>query len=154
MSNLNWDRLNHHQLGKYAEYLACMEFLSYGIDTYPTTVDDHGVDLVIKDKNGRFCEIQVKSLFRASYTYILKRHLNVENPNYYVFFLHFKNESAPTAYLIPATAWKNPEGALVSRDYDKVGQKSQPEYGISLSRKTIDSLEKYKFERVVQEQLL
>ena len=62
MPNTDWSKLNSLQLGRYAEYFAKMEFASYGLEVYTCEVDDHGVDFIVKDKKGRFCEIQVKSL--------------------------------------------------------------------------------------------
>lgn len=46
MPNLNWSKLNHMQIGRYAEYYAKMEFTSYGYDVYTSEVDDHGVQLL------------------------------------------------------------------------------------------------------------
>ena len=39
MPCMNWDRLNSLQIGKYAEYLAKMEFTSYGFDVFKSEVD-------------------------------------------------------------------------------------------------------------------
>ena len=50
MPNLNWSKLNHLQLGKYAEYYAKMEFASYGYEVYTSEVDDHGVDFVVNPR--------------------------------------------------------------------------------------------------------
>ena len=57
---MDWTKLNSLQVGKYAEYFAKMEFASYGLEVYTTEVDDRGIDFIVKNKNGRFCEIQVK----------------------------------------------------------------------------------------------
>ena len=46
MPNKHWLRLNHLQLGRYAEYLSKMEFASYGFEIYSSEVDDHGVDFI------------------------------------------------------------------------------------------------------------
>jgi hypothetical protein len=57
MPNKDWTKLNSLQLGNYAEYLAKMEFASYGCDVYTSEVDGHGIDFIVKDKNRLFCEI-------------------------------------------------------------------------------------------------
>ena len=49
MPNTNWSKLSHLQLGRYAEYYAKMEFVSYGYDVYTSEVDDHGVDFVARN---------------------------------------------------------------------------------------------------------
>ena len=67
MPNTDWKRLNNLQLGRYAEKCASMEFLSYGLEVYPSEVDDHGVNMIVKDNNGIFQEIQVKSAYKGKY---------------------------------------------------------------------------------------
>ena len=63
MPNTNWSKLSHLQLGRYAEYYAKMEFVSYGYDVYTSEVDDHGVDFVARNPvDGQYYEIQVKSI--------------------------------------------------------------------------------------------
>lgn len=37
---MNWSELSSLQLGKYAEYLAKMEFMKHGFDVYSSEVDD------------------------------------------------------------------------------------------------------------------
>lgn len=49
MSSKKWSRLNHLQLGRYAEYYAKMEFTSYGFYVYASEVDDHGIDFIAQD---------------------------------------------------------------------------------------------------------
>lgn len=39
MPRMIWSELWHLQLGKYAEYLIKMEFLSYGFDAFNTEID-------------------------------------------------------------------------------------------------------------------
>ena len=118
MPKMKWYELNQRQLGQYGEYYAKMEFASYGYDVYTSEVDDHGVDFVAKDiATGIFYEVQVKSIYNL-----------------------------PDVYIIPATAWQEPNAVLVDRNYDKPGQKSKPEWGISYSNKNKDLIERYKAE--------
>jgi len=56
MPSTEWSKLNHLQLGRYAEYYAKMELASYQFDIYTSEVDDHGIDFVAKTKNGQFLE--------------------------------------------------------------------------------------------------
>ena len=39
----DWSRLNHLQLGRYAEYFIKMEFTALGFDVYSAEVDDKGL---------------------------------------------------------------------------------------------------------------
>ena len=50
----DWARLNHLQVGRYAEYLAKMEFAMFGFDIYTTEVDDKGIDFVVRNSSRSF----------------------------------------------------------------------------------------------------
>lgn len=154
MPNTDWAKLNPLQMGRYAEYYAKMEFASYGCDVYTSEVDDHGVDFIIKDKNGRFCEIQVKSLRGTGYVFMQKSKFDITNKNLYLALLIFNVEKLPYVFLIPAQAWEVPNEMLVDRNYDKPGQKSAPEYGINISKKNYSILEIFNFEDSIQDFLL
>ena len=142
MPNLDWSRLNSLQLGRYAEYYAKMEFTSYGYDVYTSEVDDHGVDFIAKAPSGRFLEVQVKAT-RDSYVFIRKDKITLDDAHL-VCYMRFTDGALPMVYLIPATVWNTPNALFVSRDYDKPGQSSKPEWGINYSEKNRDMLEPYR----------
>lgn len=146
MPNMRWSQLNKNQLGQYGEYYAKMEFTSYGYDVYTSEIDDHGVDFVVRDlKMGDFFEVQVKSIRPGSSIYIEKDKISLDE-HHLVCLLYFSDGELPEVYIIPATVWKNPNAAFVSRNYDKSGQSSKPEWGINYSAKNISLLERYKAE--------
>ena len=147
MPNTTWSKLNSLQLGRYAEYYAKMEFASYGFDVYTSEVDDHGIDFIAKTINGRFLEIQVKSVRQTNYVFMQKEKWNTDSPDSYLALLLFEDGRLPEFYLIPATAWKSCNDLLCDKDY--IGLKSKPEYGVNLSKKNISLLQQYKFEDVV-----
>ena len=149
MPNMNWTRLNSLQLGKYAEYFAKMEFASYGLEVYTSEVDDRGIDFIVRDLHGRFCEIQVKSLRSLSYVFMQKSKFNIDNNNLYLTLLIFKQDHLPDIFLIHSGAWKEPNEVFVDKDYDKPEQKSKPEYGINISRKNYHILERYYFKNQI-----
>jgi hypothetical protein len=146
MPNTDWAKLSSLQLGRYAEYFAKMEFASYGMEVYTTEVDDHGIDFIVKDKNGRFCEVQVKSLRGKGYVFMQKSKFDLTNKNLYLALLIFEVGKVPDVFLIPAQAWEIPNEMFVDRKYDKPGQKSAPEYGINISQRNYSILEVFKFE--------
>ena len=147
MPNLNWSKLNHLQLGKYAEYYAKMEFASYGFEVYSSEVDDHGVDFVVKvPGTAKFFEVQVKSVRDYGYVFISKAKMPVLTSHRLVCYLHFIDGQLPDVFVIPATAWDKPNAVLVDRNYDKPGQTSKPEWGISISKKNYSMLDTYKAE--------
>lgn len=124
-----------------------MEFASYGFEIYTSEVDDHGIDFIVKTKSGIFLEIQVKSILKTKYVFMQKEKWNVESPTTYLSLLLFENGKLPEAYLIPATAWKNPNTLLCDKDYE--GLKSKPEYGLNLSKKNMQLLLDYRLEDVI-----
>ena len=145
MPNLNWNKLSALQLGRYAEYYAKMEFASYGFEVYTSEVDDHGVDFVVKTPfDNKFYEVQVKSVRDYGYALIAKSKMPVLKKERLVCFLHFIDGKLPDVFVIPATAWEKPNAILVDRNYDKPGQKSHPEWGISLSKKNYSLLDCYR----------
>lgn len=154
MPNTDWTKLSSLQLGRYAEYFAKMEFASYGLEVYTTEVDDHGVDFIVKDKNGRFCEIQVKSLRGKGYVFIPKSKFDITNKNLYLTLLIFEVGKMPDIFLIPARACEVPSEVFVDRNYDKPGQKSSPEYGINISQKNYPILEIFNFKESIKEFLV
>lgn len=152
MPNTIWSKLNHLQLGRYAEYYAKMEFASYGFEVYTSEVDDHGVDFIAKlpGKN-RFFEVQVKSVRDYGYIYMSKSKMPELSENRLVCYLHFIDGQLPDVFVIPAIAWSTPNAVLVDRKYDKPGQKSEPEWGINISKKNYHLLDEYKADRWLKE---
>lgn len=151
MPNKNWSDLNSLQMGRYAEYFAKMEFASYGLEVYTTEVDDHGIDFIVKDKQGRFCEIQVKSKTEKGYVFMQKSKFDISNKNLYLTLLVFQDGKLPDIFLIPTEVWKSPNEVFVDRLYDKPGQKSAPEYGINISQKNYNVLQMFGFEQSIKE---
>jgi len=148
MPNTQWSKLNRLQLGKYAEYFTKMEFASYGIDVFTTEVDDKGIDFVIKNKKGVFCEIQVKSLRNNGYAFMKQKTFDLSNNNLFLALLIFEENELPNIFLIPACAWKMESKLFVTRNYS-TEHKSVPEYGINISDRNKPLLEEYRFDTVI-----
>ena len=150
MANTKWSVLNRMQLGEYAEYYTKMEFTSYGLDVYTSEVDDHGIDFIVKDKRKKFNEIQVKALREKGYTFMQQEKFDLSSKNLYLALLIFEENKLPNIYLVPTSAWKNENNMFVVRNYD-MGQKSKPEYGISITNSNKELLEPYRFEIMIKD---
>ena len=145
MPNSNWSILSSLQIGRYAEYYAKMEVASYGFDVYTSEVDDHGIDFVCKKKNmSEFMQIQVKSIREYGYVFMQETKWDINNENLYLILLIFNNDKLPNVYLIPASEWKNENLLFKFKKYE--GLKSDPEYGLNLSKKNLYLLEPFRFE--------
>lgn len=148
MPDMNWSRLNSLQIGRYAEYYAKMEFASFGFEVYTSEVDDHGIDFVAKVRNGKFLEVQVKSIRDSSYVLMRKDRWNIRNENLYLVLLVFEDGKLPDVFLIPSTAWVNESPLFRSREY--IDLKSKPEYGINLSRRNRVLLDEYRIDMSIK----
>lgn len=143
MPSTNWSKLSPLQLGRYAEYYAKMEFASYDFEVYTSEVDDHGVDFIAKNlHNNQFYEVQVKSIRNAGYVFVQKDKIELQD-NWLLCLMRFVDGALPKVFIIPGTTWAAAKEPFVSRDYDKEGQKSKPEWGINLSKKNLPKLEAF-----------
>jgi hypothetical protein len=145
-----WSRLNHLQLGRFAEYYVTMRFVRAGVDVYTPAVDDRGIDLVARVAPGRYLEVQVKGARGLNYVFARKRSFPLEQQRFLA-YVRFTDDEEPTVYLIPASAWFAPSRLFVSRDYE--GKKSEPEYGLQVSKTTLPELEAYRFETILPQVL-
>lgn len=146
--NQDWNKLNSLQIGKYAEYFAKMEFISYGFDVYTVEVDDKGIDFLLRIKENVF-EIQVKGVYKSSTIYFTKEKFNPKD-NYWIALVRFVQGKFPELYMIPSMDFLNPDyGLLTIREYgdDRV---SKPEYGINLAKMHQNTLSNYSIENFLK----
>jgi hypothetical protein len=150
MDRYIWSRLNHLQVGRYAEYYVKMEFTIFGFDVYSSEVDDKGIDFVIRRGLGSYYDVQVKSVRIGSSGYIFfPKHAFALRPNLLAAVAIFRDGQSPSIYLIPSIAWSAPDGLLVSRDYPG-STKSKPEWGLNISARNQHLLDRFAFEAVAQ----
>lgn len=147
MKKYEWSRLNNLQLGKYAEYFVKMEFTQYGFDVYSSEVDDRGIDFVVRKEPSAYYDVQVKSVRGLNYIFFRKK-IFIPRGNLLAAIVLFFEGEPPQLYLIPSEAWQNPDALLRSHDY--VGKKSEPEWGLNLSRKNLPLLSRFSFNNMVE----
>ena len=138
-----WGRLNHMQIGRYAEYFTKMHLVLLGLDVYSSEVDDRGIDFVVRQEPGRYWDVQVKSVRKLNYVFVRKDVFRLRE-NLLLALVLFEEDREPDLYLIPASRWEEPDGLFVDRAYD--GKASKPEYGLNLSRKRLAELDPFRFE--------
>lgn len=141
----DWTKLNHLQLGRYAEYFVKMEFTLYGFEVYTSEVDDRGIDFVTRPAGGSFFEVQVKSVRGLNYIFFPKKKFKLQS-NLLAAIVIFLPGKQPEHCLIRSTKWEDPDALLVSHDY--IGKKSPPEWGLNISRKNLPLLERFRFDKV------
>lgn len=150
MYNLNWSRkdLNNQKLGTFGEYYAKMALASYGMSIYSSEVDDHGIDFVAETTRG-FLKFQVKTIrSETKYVFMREKTFDISDDSLYLILIMLEDGEHPALYVIPATAWKNSEQSVfVYHAYE--GKKSEPEYGVNLSKKNLPQIEMYRLENMI-----
>ena len=147
MGNYTWKHLNNIQIGRYAEYFVKMELTLYGLEIYSSDIDDRGIDFVAKSLSSRYYDFQVKSVRNNNYIFFQKSKF-VLRDNLIASIVLFIENQKPLLYLIPSISWQKPDQLLVSRDYE--GKKSKPEWGINLSKRNLNLLEKFRIEQTIK----
>ena len=142
----NWKNLNRQQVGAFSEYFVKMEMTMHGFQVYSTEVDDRGIDFVARYENGPFLSIQVKSIREKGYVFMQKEKFEL-SPDLYLAVAILHEGGEPKLFLIPSEAWKEPNELLVEHNYE--GKKSKPEWGLNLSNKNMNMLERYSFSNMV-----
>jgi hypothetical protein len=146
LARYNWHRMNHLQVGRFAEYFVKMEFALYGFEVYSAEVDDRGIDFVVRSEGGQFYEIQVKSIRGLNYVFLQKDKFPLR-PDRIAAVVVLLEGKPPELFLIPAQSWRSPNVLLVSHDFE--GKQSKPEWGLNLSNKNRPLLEGFRFDAVV-----
>ena len=148
--NLKFQDLNHLQVGRIGEYWIKLILTTHNLDTYYCDVDDKAIDFVVRLDNSKHIDIQVKTirLSKTNYVFITK-HSGWENEqinrnNLYLALVLLTDGNYPEAYLIPSTAWLQPNSLLSDRRYSERGLASKDEWGVSISKKSLPLLEPYR----------
>ena len=118
----------------------------YGFQVYTTEVDDRGIDFVARYQKNKYLSIQVKSIRKLGYVYLLKDKFDLAQ-DLFLALTTLCEKQDPILYLIPSIAWKKPNALFVSRDY--IGLESKPEWGLNLSQKNMHYLEQYTFSNML-----
>lgn len=151
---ITFDHLNHLQVGKIGEYWAKIWLTLAGFDIYTTDVDAKGIDFIIRTDNYKHIDVQVKTIRdKSRYVFVAKETWKNElRDNLYLILVILKNNEIPSVYFIPSTVWKSPTILFTDKNYDKEGQKSKPEWGINISKKNMDELNKYEISTCLKKQ--
>jgi hypothetical protein len=138
--------LDRRKIGRYGEYYAKMALVRAGHDVYAPEVDDKAIDLILRvpESPPRYYDVQVKTVrpIKSTYLFMRKKHFTIESNRYLALVLLREGEE-PSIYMILASAWSEPQPPFSSRDYE--GLKSEPEYGLTISRETLRALEPFRF---------
>ncbi|MBB1032370.1 DUF4365 domain-containing protein [Dietzia sp. SLG310A2-38A2] len=128
-------------LGAAAELLIASRIALLGYQVYRPLADDRGVDLLVDVGDGRHVAVQVKAVRHTTSSYVFMRKSTFALEPWTVLALVVYGNSLddqPQVYFVPATEWRSPRPPLTNYDY--VGGKSSPEYGLNIRKAWTDEL--------------
>ena len=131
-------------LGAAAELLVASRIALLGYQVYRPLADDRGVDLLVDVGHGLHVAVQVKAVRHTTSSYVYMRKSTFPLEPWMVLALVVYGDSLdeqPHVYFVPATEWRSPRSPLTNYDY--VGGKSAPEYGLNVRKAWRDELEEW-----------
>ena len=116
----------------------------YSIEESPTSLGE--VNFLAVPRKGTPKKIKVRSAAKStSYIFITKDKFNINDTDLYLAVVYVPGDTKDAIlYVIPAIEWGKNIYPFIGRDYNKPGQISPPEWGISPSQKAIDAMESYR----------
>lgn len=153
--NLKYGDLHHLQVGRIGEYWIKLMLTMQGFATYYSDVDNKAIDFVVRLDNSKHIDIQVKTIrfSKPSYVFITKdswKEVDMIRTNLYLALVLLKDDSYPEAYIIPSSAWLQPNELFCDRKYKERGLSSSDEWGLNISTKNLPLLEPYQIAKQVE----
>lgn len=142
--------MNKHEINKAGIAFAEKIFVGHGFSIDRPPVTKGPVDFVAS-LNGRTMRIKVRAVSQiGSYVFMEKRRFNICDTDLFMAVTYIpRDEDEKILYLVPATEWAKDIYPFKGKDYDKPGQTSEPEWGISFSQKAKDAMEPYRFSKIL-----
>jgi hypothetical protein len=142
--HLTWGALTKHEVGKLGTDIAQTRFIAEGFEISLPSGSSTPTTFTVRRASGPLHEVRVRTcrLPRGNYTFFTKRSLDLADDRLVVLVL-LEDGRPARAFLIPTPAWRRPSSLLVDRDYE--GLKSEPEWGIQLSGRSIPLLDEFDF---------
>ncbi len=143
--------MNKQVLNQYGIALAEKTFEEQGFSIEKSPVPRGKIDFFAVSNGGKTMKIKVRAISQiGSYVFIEKRRFNIYDPDLFMAVAYMPHtEEEKIVYLIPATEWGKDIYPLKGKDYNKPGQVSEPEWGISFSKKAKDAMETYRFSLII-----
>jgi hypothetical protein len=152
-SDFRLDRLNKHQLNDFGKYLIGMYLTASGYQVLTKNLNERASFLLVRINKEKTIHVYVRTARpkkAISYSFLLKSTWNNKLDNTIYVALVSIDKNIPSLYLIPSSAWEKPNALFVDRNYDKEGQISAPEWGISTSQKNAELMQQYEIKKQLQ----
>ena len=150
--NKKWSSLNDERKtgglkrGHFGEYFTEMQFMLHGFEVYKTLVDDRGVDLIARNQNGIFFDIQVKSITDYDNIKISRNKFDTKNEHLLLVAVQFFDNKEPEMFIFPSKEWAKSDNIF----YDSTENVKEPQYGLRLLKSNINFFKEYEFEKYIE----
>ncbi|HDX9590783.1 TPA: hypothetical protein ROX98_003839 [Bacillus pseudomycoides] len=143
MGQYNLKELDNLEKGRYGKDLVKLKFMHYGFNICDSKEIGNSMGFGVQ-KNNDYYNVRIRTAQKLTNVYLKKQSVLLKE-NTLLALVIFKEDMNHDFYLIPLTIWNNPDNVFVSRNFDKEGQISNPEWAINLSQKNLSRLEPYRF---------
>jgi hypothetical protein len=130
------------------------ELEKYKLDVQATHERNMDIDILAVLPNEIVLKIKVRYVSPSSrYTFVRQDKFDVDDKLLYMAVLYDSGSETREVYLLPASNWKRRAEHFMTKNYDKVGQISEPEYGITFSGRTIEDISSYRLPFILDRML-
>ncbi len=138
-TNDRWSQLNRQGLIALGRSIVIERLENLGCTVTPPSSRTAG-KLEVRTPSGRSVEVFVSTQRLGGYVFWTKRRFQPASHRFAAVVL-LADAEEPYVYLVPSTEWRSASPPLTNRD--NIGKRSEPEYGISLARSSLDALQRY-----------
>jgi len=147
MLKTSYNHLNNIQKGSFAEAYAKMAFTLEGFEVYTTEYDDRGVDFVIRNSEGKYFAVQVKSTGEGSNPFVYAEKF-IPTGEFLFCAVRLIEGRSPDVYLAAGSDWDTEKDCL---HFNPGGGRAGAYYELRFANMHLESLKRHKFETYVQQ---
>ena len=146
MLKTSYKHLNTIQKGSFAEAYAKMAFTLEGFEVYTTEYDDRGIDFVIRNSQGNFYSVQVKSTGETVNPFVYADKFE-SSPEFLVCVVRLIEGESPQLYLTRGSDWQEETDCL---HFNPGGGDSGAYYEVRFANRYLEAFERHKFGKYVR----
>ena len=146
MLKTSYNHLNNIQKGSFAEAYAKMAFTLEGFEVYTTDYDDRGVDFVIRNGDGYYFSVQVKSVGEGSNPFVYAEKF-IATGEFLFCAVRLVEGEHPDLYLASGKDWDTEKECL---HFNPGGGSAGAYYEMRFAKIYSESLIRHKFENYIE----
>lgn len=142
----DYSHLNTVQLGSFGEAYSKMAFTLEGFEVYDSEYDDRGIDFVVRNANGVFFEVQVKTTGANANPFIIESKFSPAD-TFLFCAVRVVNDSLPKLYLARGSDWQLSKACL---HHNPAGGDAGAYFEMRFAKKYESDLVELEFDRYVR----